>query len=68
MDYTVIGSTVNVASRIEGLTKRFQTDILISKATFTRVEKMIDVREHPPAPIRDVAEHVRTYAINRFAS
>jgi len=36
-DYAVIGDTTNFAARLEGLNKRFGTDILISDSTLSRL-------------------------------
>ncbi len=42
MEYTVIGDTVNTASRLESLCKTYQTDLLISEASAGRLEKETD--------------------------
>jgi len=54
MEFTVIGNTVNVASRIEALNKTLSTSVLLSKDTRDALQRAADLRELPPQPVKGV--------------
>lgn len=64
MDFTVIGDMVNTAKRLEGLNKAYNTNILISQATYNFVKDHVETRFLGPAPIKGRHEPVPVYGLN----
>jgi len=44
MDYTIIGDPVNYGSRLEGLTKQYHQDIIVSKSIFRKIKTQVPTR------------------------
>lgn len=63
MEYTVIGDTVNTASRIEELTKANPNTLLISETTFKPIANEILVEELEPQVIRGKEEKLKLYRV-----
>ena len=61
MEFTVIGNTVNVASRIEALNKTLGTSLLISKTTREALRRSTSLRALPPQPVKGVDELVDVF-------
>ena len=63
LSYALVGDPVNLASRIQGLTKDFKVEILISEATRARLDGGIPVEELPAVRVKGRAAEVNVYKV-----
>lgn len=62
-EFTVMGTTVNLASRLEALNKELASSILIDEATYTVVEKYVKAIPRENVSVRGLDKKVRVYEI-----
>ena len=64
LEYSVIGETVNLASRLENLNKEFGTEIILSEGTWERVkDRIAGIFPLGATHVRGFDEQVTLYAI-----
>src|ERR1700730_16471658 len=59
--YTVIGDTVNLASRLESINKLYGTSLILSEETYRMAQQVIEARELDLVTVAGKTEPVRIY-------
>lgn len=68
MEFTVIGSTVNIAARVEHLTRVHDADVLVTEAVRRILDPGFRSRPLPPATVQGVSEPLTVHAVDEFVA
>ncbi len=66
MEYAFVGRTVNLAARVQALTRTHQVDILVTDALRAELDARFVLAPMPPESVKGIAEPVVTYAVQEL--
>lgn len=64
LEYSALGDTVNLASRLEGLNKEFKTNIVVSEDTYNLLKDEFDFRYITSTKVKGRLKEVKIYTID----
>lgn len=65
MEYTVIGDTVNTASRLESACKKFYVNIMFSEAVMESLDKNYNIKKIGSLMLKGKSQAISTFTINQ---
>ena len=65
MEYTVIGDTVNTASRLESACKKFYVNIMFSEAVMESLDKNYNIKKIGSLVLKGKSQAISTFTINQ---
>jgi class 3 adenylate cyclase len=68
MEYGFVGRTVNMAARVQALTRTHEVDILVTDALRVELDSRFVLTPMPPEMVKGIAEPVLTYAVREARS
>jgi class 3 adenylate cyclase/HAMP domain-containing protein len=68
MNYTIIGDMVNLASRMESLTKKYHVPLLISQSVYEKVKEKLPCRLIDTVAVKGKEKGVRIYTVRKSLS
>lgn len=66
IQYAFVGRTINVAARVQDLTRLHGVDILVTRELQETLDPRFALRALPPAEIRGIAEPVGIFVVEKF--
>jgi adenylate cyclase len=62
-EYTVVGPTLNLAARVQTLTREHGRDILLTESVREHLDSRFELMAMPAVPVKGIEEAVVTYAV-----
>lgn len=63
INYTAVGDSINIASRLEGMNKQFNTNVLVSEAVYLMIKDQFTLREVGFVSLKGIAEEMLVYEL-----
>jgi adenylate cyclase len=63
LSYALIGDTVNLASRLQGLNKEFGTEIIISRSTRRHLDNQFPLKSLPATKVKGKRDAIEIFTL-----